>query len=155
MSITVRNLKYDYNRRVNSHELRVYIDDTPLHKIADKWFDENNIMSLRVRSRSWNAIVRHLNNILIPKISSHFEVVSELCTWSQKCGCSCGCSPGFKVKGVKFDFQRKDAWAKVEVKDHEVNFFQSLMNSDKIKKLLQKDIEKHEQALAEDAKKAE
>lgn len=21
-------------------------------------------------------------------------------TWSQKCGCSCGCSPGFRLKGL-------------------------------------------------------
>ena len=32
-------------------------------------------------------------------------------SWSQKCGCSCGCSPGFKLKGAK---TMKDVWADVQ-----------------------------------------
>jgi len=31
-------------------------------------------------------------------------------SWSQKCGCSCGCSPGFKLNGLN---KMIDVWADV------------------------------------------
>jgi len=36
--------------------------------------------------------------------------------WSQKCGCSCGCSPGFIISG---DFRRLDVYVKCEPMDEE------------------------------------
>jgi hypothetical protein len=37
-------------------------------------------------------------------------------SWSQKAGCSCGCSPGFIVSGYVPSLERSDAWIQIEDK---------------------------------------
>lgn len=41
---------------------------------------------------------------MLPEILAKAGVEGlEKASWSQKCGCSCGCSPGFKLHGARFD----------------------------------------------------
>jgi hypothetical protein len=41
---------------------------------------------------------------LLPEILAQAGVVGlEKASWSQKCGCSCGCSPGFKLNGATYE----------------------------------------------------
>lgn len=52
---------------------------------------------------------------LIPQILkkaglSAEEIKGVNASWSQKCGCSCGCSPGFKLKG----YSKNDVWADIQ-----------------------------------------
>lgn len=62
------------------------------------WFEKETVMD-----HLWN---RHcepyeeVRPLLAEALASH-GVTFEKSQWSQKCGCSCGCSPGFRLRGVK------------------------------------------------------
>lgn len=141
MSVTITNLKRDYDRRIKSPELRVYVGDTSLHKIADQWFADNDLMSMLVPSKAWRKLVRTLNNIIEPKLANHFKVPKEQVKYQRTCGCSCGCSPGYKVKQVPGDLQYKSAWAQVQVEPHEEKFLRDMIMSDKFQQLWQQDVQ--------------
>jgi len=143
MSVKVSQIRYDGNRRYNNHDLHVYVNDTPLHKIADAWFDDNDIWNLKVKSKAWNMITRSLNKTVGMKLANHFKVPVENCVWSRTTGCSCGCSPGYKIKGVRLELVRRDAWADVHVEPYEIEAFQQYISSDKVKKRLAKDQAEH------------
>ena len=60
------------------------------------------------------TILHHLTNCfsepykavkpLLPEILAQAGVVGlDKASWSQKCGCSCGCSPGFKLNGATYE----------------------------------------------------
>lgn len=53
---------------------------------------------------------------VMPKVLEHLELPPDTkFRWSQKAGCSCGCSPGFVVDCHR----RLDVWATVEAADPE------------------------------------
>ena len=141
MSVTVSKIKYDHDRSWSNRNLHVYIDDTKLHKIADKWFNDNELYSLQVKSKAWNKIVRYLNSVLEPKIAKHFGVAPAECKYSRKVGCSCGCSPGFRIKNAEHKHQRCDACIKVNISDSEIDGLNQLIESYKFQRLFAKDLE--------------
>ena len=71
-------------------------------KAAHAYFfikDESILENLQNRrSRPHKEFRKLLNEILEKEGYTKKEVGSIV--WSQKCGCSCGCSPGFRINGL-------------------------------------------------------
>lgn len=63
------------------------------------------------RSRPYTEWKKLIPQILKKAGLSKEEIKSIKPSWSQKCGCSCGCSPGFRLNGAT---TMKDVWADVE-----------------------------------------
>lgn len=144
MSVEITNNRIDFDRRFSNVDLRVYVNDTPLHKIADKWFSDNGLYSLPVKSKAWNRIIKYLNDRIAPELAKHFNVPIERCKWNRKCGCSCGCSPGFVIKMPPPEFQRRDVWVKVSVNESVIRGLKELIVSEKFVKIFNKDKEQAE-----------
>lgn len=140
MSVKVSQVKFDGNRRYTSQALHVYVDNTRLHKVADDWFDRNNVRAIQVKSKAWASIVRRLNKIVGAELAKHFGVSASDCRWDRRCGCSCGCSPGFRIRNV-YGMLRHNAWAKVTIDDSVVKEFDRYVNGPKIASLLKGDLE--------------
>lgn len=51
---------------------------------------------------------------VVPQVLKEFDLKPTKVRWSQKAGCSCGCSPGFILEGVVGTF---DISVNVEVKE--------------------------------------
>jgi hypothetical protein len=132
----------DRDRHYNATALKVYVSNTALHKLADRWLTENNILDMAVPSKAWSMIVRHLNKVIEKKLADYFEVPASDCKWSRKCGCSCGCSPGFNIKDTPYSYC--SVRAKVGITSDEIAEFQKLIVSSKLKRKLDEDWVKHE-----------
>lgn len=144
MSITVTQIRRDYDRRHNSPMLKVYVSDTPLHAMANHWFSDNNLYNLKVKSKAWSAITRYIARVIGTKIADHFGAKHENCKFNHKCGCSCGCSPGYNVHIANGEYFYKDAWVKVDVSDSEIEGLKELISSEKFNILFHKDKINHE-----------
>lgn len=65
--------------------------------------DENILENLENR---FSRPVKFYRAEVLPQVKSHIketlgiEVENLKFSWSQKAGCSCGCSPGFVIKGM-------------------------------------------------------
>jgi hypothetical protein len=141
MSVKVKQLRLDQDRRYTNRDLVVYIDDTELHKIADAWFNRNNLYQLNVKSKAWNTIIKYLNSVLEPRIAQHFKVPKASCKYKRTAGCRCGCSPGFIVKNVPYELQRHNAWANVPVAPVEIQGLKVLIQSEKFQRKWNKDLQ--------------
>ena len=148
MTVKVKSIRHDYDRRYTNHDLIVYVENTPLHKMADQWFNQNKLFQMRVKSKAWSMIIRYLNGVLEPKLASHFNVPKQRCKYSHKAGCGCGCSPGFRLKQVRTELQRRDAWVEVQVEPAELKGLKELMNSKRFQMKWQQDLDMDEQELS-------
>lgn len=93
---SVEESKRKYSRRASSH-IKVYVSEVapePINTLVDSFFYEH-IVGLDYKSKVWTRIKRKLNSIINPLLLKEFK--GDKSTFSHKCGCACGCSPGFKV----------------------------------------------------------
>lgn len=84
-------------------------------KIADKFFYDNNIFQLDFKCKTWGKICRLVDKLNVEALKIIFP---GQCTikFSHKTGCSCGCSPGYKVRKApsnNFTYNNKDVWVDV------------------------------------------
>lgn len=135
------SIRRDHERRYGCTELRVYVNDTALHKVADHWFSRNNLYQMNIKSKAWNKIVRHLNTIIESKLAQHYKIPKEHVKYSRTCGCSCGCSPGYKLKQVPEELQYKDAWTNIQVQDYLVQSLKDLIASSKFQRIWDQDVQ--------------
>jgi len=147
MSIIIDSIQQDYKRSKNStrDHARVYLNYGEVHEMLDEWFYDNNIAALAVKSKAWNKIKRAINKLATSRISSTLNVNCSDIRFSQKCGCSCGCSPGYIVKNVKDVYRCTNIWCTLKLDDVEIKDLQSLLQSKEITDLLLRDIEASKQ----------
>ena len=124
-------------------------DNMDIRSIIDKWFMANEIWELKVKSKAWGALTRFTNKIVYAGLVEHFDVPLKNVWFSQKAGCSCGCSPGFIVRGGK-----RGTWAflTLEFTEEEVAATLVLIKSKKVAKLLAADMAAHKAAVANNIK---
>lgn len=139
--INITSMNRDHDRKgFRNNKLHMYVGNTELHALADEWFSENGISELQVKSAAWGRIVGYINRTIAKKIETHFDaenvkesksdrpVPSVKARYSRKCGCSCGCSPGFIVDGcLSVATYRADAWADVHVTKAEIEYMKKLI----------------------------
>jgi hypothetical protein len=65
------------------------------------WFKGESI--LHHLSNRFNEPYKAVRPLLEAILAQVGVVGLEKASWSQKCGCSCGCSPGFKLNGATYE----------------------------------------------------
>ena len=86
--------------------VRVYTNDGPeeLHSLVSEFEDRCAIYAWNFKLKSHAAVARAYskirNRIIHAFYAAEYDENPEdiKAAWSHKCGCSCGCSPGFKVR---------------------------------------------------------
>ena len=122
--------------------LKVHIENNDLTELLDKWFADNNIGDLKVRSKAWNKICGAYQRLVGQKICQHLVLPPKMAKWSRKCGCSCNCSPGWNVKLPEgHEYRNHTTWATIEVLPEDVTYIRQVIN--KAEPLLQRDREAH------------
>ena len=91
MEFSIKTVKHEPRRLGAGSKTRIYV-----------WPKDESVMENLTNRRDrpvevWRPIALAAANMcgLHPK----GRTVAEVIAWSQKAGCSCGCSPGFIVKG--------------------------------------------------------
>ena len=129
-------------RPASPRKVRVY-RDSPASVLADEWFHRNQIYSLDFKCKAWGLITRAANKLDGAAISSAFKQPVETTRFDHKCGCSCGCSPGFRVnfeQPIDVD-QRGEYWMKLEFSDAELQPLRDAI--DKADKVLAEELAQH------------
>lgn len=106
-------------------------------KIADTFFHENKIYNLNFKCKTWNKIKRLVDKLNIEALKIIFP---EECTirFSHKTGCSCGCSPGYRVRNVtsrNFAYYNNNVYVTVKV---DTTKFENMLP--KFKQMLEEEI---------------
>lgn len=105
MKVTNVDIRPITNPKRNTPEL--YIFPTAKGNVAEGIME--NLLNRRDRPyKEWKK--------LIPEILKQAKVPADAienvdARWSQKCGCACGCSPGFKLRGLNI---KSDLFVDVE-----------------------------------------
>ena len=76
---------------------RVYVSSN-LIDLVDDWFMNREIYKLKFKSKSWTSVSRKVNRMINKIIVDNIEKVNKS-TYSKRCGCQCGCSPGYILDG--------------------------------------------------------
>ena len=127
--------------------LKVHIENNDLTELLDKWFADNNIGDLKVRSKAWNKICGAYQRLVGQKICQHLVLPPKMAKWSRTCGCGCGCSPGWNVKVPPgHQYTNHTTWATIDVLPEDMTFIRRII--DRIGPLLQKDRLAHEAEIA-------
>jgi len=114
---TITTVRFD--PKLSFKSAKVYIDgDNAVDKALDKWFDNNEIWKLKYKSKAWTFLTNWRNKIYAWQIRGAMQL-SNLATvnFSGKCGCSCGCSPGFNVKdpvNLPEQYRKHNVWAAID-----------------------------------------
>jgi len=83
--------------------------------MIDKWYNENEIHKLPIKSTAWHKVQRTVTNMIADAIGTYLYISPWDVKYSSTCGCACGCSPGFKVKLLDGDVSAgHDIWVKIE-----------------------------------------
>jgi hypothetical protein len=132
----------NYRDRYFSHA-KVYVSRKGENgaDLIDEWFNDNTVRELVVKSTAWAFLRRIVNGIESGAIAKALEIPAENVRFSQKAGCSCGCSPGFIAKGSKFTSQ--NVWADIEYSESDLDEIREALNSQKLVKKFEKDLIKN------------
>lgn len=109
------------HHRAASHGGR-YISDgfnvftsSNLSEAIDKFFTENKIYNLPFKCRTWTKLKNFVSKIEEVTLKNSFSLEeSAIVKYSHKAGCSCGCSPGFRVRKTDKDFRNHDVFVKLD-----------------------------------------
>lgn len=106
-----------FQQQFHPSTARVFVNVDPLiEKPVDQFFDDNKLSSLPFASKAWSAVKKARNKAVIEQLRTLPEIPTDAkITFSHKCGCSCGCSPGFIVKGALRELAKMNAWVTIEV----------------------------------------
>jgi len=95
ININIRNRNWKERYRPY---LSLYPEFGELFNLADKFAGKNGVFGLKWKCKTWDKINKDALSIVKEAIKSAFgENVTV--SYNRKLGCSCGCSPGFKVVG--------------------------------------------------------
>lgn len=131
---------FDDGRRHRS--LKVHVENNVLTDMLDKWFHDNSIGDLKVRSKAWAKLSGAYQRLVGQKICQHLVLPLKLAKWSRKCGCSCGYSPGWNVRVPPgHQYTNHTTWVTIDVLPEDMAFLRRII--DRIDPLLQKDREAH------------
>ena len=85
-------------------------------KVVDDFFHDNKIYALDFKCRTWTKVGNEGTKLTIDALRDIFGPDVNI-KWSRTAGCSCGCSPGYKVKNLKMgsEYRNHDVWVDVEV----------------------------------------
>ena len=82
---------YDTKDKLNDECLKKYNPE----RIVDRWFRDNKIGELELKSKAWSRAKRLANKYIYKAIKELVPCKSIL--YSRTAGCGCGCSPAFIV----------------------------------------------------------
>jgi hypothetical protein len=84
-------------------------------KLVDTWFSDQKVYALEFKSKTWSkmkALAAKAN------VAALRQIFDGKLSYSHKCGCSCGCSPGYNLRNISndkiADLARKEFWVDVE-----------------------------------------
>ena len=114
-------------------------------KLIDKWFYDNEIFKLGFKSKAWSKLKRSAIKLEIKAMRELFGDDCDI-TYSVYAGCSCPCSPGFRVRKCEgkrnVEHFNNDVWMNIK---GDVSSIKALFP--KCSELLKKEIAEHEEAL--------
>jgi hypothetical protein len=105
---------------------RVFVESNA-SSIADDWFSENEVYSLRFKSKTWAKMGRLLHKINGKYISELLECNTKDVKYSANCGCSsCPCSPGYNVYNTNKN--GKGIWVNIQADGAELKPLKDYIN---------------------------
>lgn len=99
------------SRRAKAGRSLVYVN-SPFDDIVDEFGSRNKIWNLDFKSKTWSAVCREATKYNIKALKTIFPEAVSI-KFSQKAGCSCGCSPGYIVKTNSTQLGTNN-WANIE-----------------------------------------
>jgi hypothetical protein len=94
---------------------RAYVDSNATKFIDEEFFAKNKIYMHNFKCKAWAAIGREAHKLNIAEMETILGNKAEI-VYSHKAGCSCGCSPGYKVSNIdNAEYRGKDIWFEIEV----------------------------------------
>lgn len=111
MNAKIRKIQPYSQSRSQKARVFVYSNAT---KIADDWFNENEVWSLKFKSKTWQKMGRLLHKINRPVIAEQLKCDVKDVKYSVYCGCSCPCSPGYNAFNVDYSLCGKGVWMDIE-----------------------------------------
>lgn len=108
--------------RTSGHRTRFMPDgcivyaDSNATKIVDEFFHDNKIYALPFKCRTWSKVSGEGTKLTIAALREIFGPYVDI-KWSRTAGCSCGCSPGYRIKNLErgHKYRNHDVWVDVEV----------------------------------------
>lgn len=102
------------------HGCNVYAESNA-DKAIDAFFNENKIWSLDFKCKTWAKMKSAATKLTVAAMREVFGETAKI-AYSHKAGCSCGCSPGYKVRemGEGREYENHDVWAKITVNVNEL-----------------------------------
>lgn len=99
MSAAITHSYFRFGEKPISDGFNVFVESNLTRYIDKYFFDKHEIMGLDFKCRSWSKLQRKIDKIVIAELKAIF---GENCNiaFSAKAGCKCGCSPGYKVRGI-------------------------------------------------------
>ena len=92
--------------------------DSNLSETIDEFFNTNKIYSLSFKCRTWTKLKNFVSKIEETSLKESLSLEDfAVVKYSHKAGCSCGCSPGFRVrKTLKTlnEFRNHDVYVKLD-----------------------------------------
>jgi hypothetical protein len=92
--------------------------DSNLSEVIDEFFNSKKIYSLPFKCRTWTKLKNFVNKVEEVSLKKSLSLEdSAVVKYSHKAGCSCGCSPGFRVRKTRTalnEFRNHDVWVKLE-----------------------------------------
>jgi len=114
----------DNDHRRSADRFIVYRESSAA-QVADKFFDDHEIFSLKFKCKAWNKVCRTAEaadiSAIVPALCERFKLTPadmEI-RFSRTAGCKCGCSPGFVGKLSKFvpGLSGKNVWMRLAPSD--------------------------------------
>lgn len=103
MKPTLQITKREPNTNYRQTGARFFLDSN-LIAVIDEWFHDNEIWSLKFKSSTWTKVKNLVARPISAAIEEHLQKETNFSfgkvSYSNKAGCSCGCSPGYVAKGV-------------------------------------------------------
>lgn len=110
----------DRKRHSIPRDAKCYVNSNGYHVIDSEFADPLGIMQLEYRSNAWlkvkAAVQREVGLVLTNLFIERFpDAKIKEFKWSHKCGCRCGCSPGYHVRLLDYHkgLSCHDCWANV------------------------------------------
>lgn len=108
--------------RLHSNRERYLYDGCIVHvesnvtRVVDEFFHDNKIYMLNFKCKTWSKLGTISTKATIASLREIFGPEPEI-KWSRTAGCSCGCSPGYRVKNLPSGspYINKNVWATVKV----------------------------------------
>jgi len=104
-------------RRAQPGRSIVYVN-SPLDKVAEDFGNQYGVWQLPFKSRTWSSINNEVSKITAEVLKELFAGAASI-KFSQKAGCSCGCSPGYIVKYNTFR-EGLNHWVNIEASEDEL-----------------------------------